>query len=177
MSWDFDRMCPFLQFQTEEASEESKGWFEAIYTWTMSWTTVHLSLDLLSSQPWTAFMSWHLWHFGIYVPFMFITLDKNVHWFQILMVGKSPSRLEMVRKGLDIQLEISTLDSLGKAIYDMFVFSVMVQDELTFFSCLLICCRHVWNNCNFSTKLALNSIQVDFVCKYGEILSIYEDMW
>ncbi|CAM6021756.1 unnamed protein product [Sphagnum balticum] len=30
----------------------------------------------------------------------------------ILMVGKSPSGLEMVLKGLDIQLEISTLDSL-----------------------------------------------------------------
>ncbi len=93
------------------------------------------------------------------------------------MAGKSPSGLEMVLKRLDIQLEISTLDSLGKAIYDKFVFSLMVQDELTFFSCLLICCRQVWNNCNFSIKLSLNSIQVDFVCKYGEILSIYEDMW
>jgi hypothetical protein len=59
------------------------------------------------------------------------------------MAGKSPSGLEMVLKRLDIQLEISTLDSLGKAIYDKFVFSLMVQDELTFFSCLLICCRQV----------------------------------
>ncbi len=31
------------------------------------------------------------------------------------------------------------------------------------------------NMCNFSMKLSLNSIQVDFVCRYGEILSIYED--
>jgi hypothetical protein len=140
MLWDFDRMCPFPQFQTEETSEENKGWF----TWTMSWTTVHLGLNLLSSQPCTAFISWHLWHFGIYVPFMFITLDKNVHWFQILMAGKSPSRVEMVLKGLDNQLEIATLDSLGKAISDKFVFSLMVQDGLTFLSCLLICCCQVW---------------------------------
>jgi hypothetical protein len=33
------------------------------------------------------------------------------------------------------------------------------------------------NICNFSMELSLNSIQVDFVCKYGEIISIYEDMW
>jgi len=39
------------------------------------------------------------------------------------MAGKSPSGLEMVLKGLDNQLEIATLDSLGKAIYDRFVFS------------------------------------------------------
>jgi hypothetical protein len=38
----------------------------------------------------------------------------------------------MVLKGLDNQLEIATLDSLGKAIYDKFVFSLMVQDELYF---------------------------------------------
>jgi hypothetical protein len=57
------------------------------------------------------------------------------------MAGKSPSGLEMVLKGLDNQLEIATLDSLGKAIYDKFVLSLMVQDGLTFLSCLLICCR------------------------------------
>jgi serine/threonine protein kinase len=70
-----------------------------------------LGSDMLSSQPCTTFILRHLWHFGIYVPFMFITLDENVHWFQILMGGKSPSRLEMVLKGFDNQLEIATLDS------------------------------------------------------------------
>jgi hypothetical protein len=74
---------------------------------------------------------------------MFITLDENVHLFQILMPGKSPSGLKMVLKGVDIQLEISTLDSLGNVIYDMFVFSLMVQDGITFLSCLLICCCQV----------------------------------
>jgi hypothetical protein len=59
------------------------------------------------------------------------------------MAGKSPSGLEMVLKGLHNQLEIATLDSLGKAIYDKFVFSLMVQDGLTFLSCLLICCGQV----------------------------------
>jgi hypothetical protein len=177
MLWDFGRMCPFLQFQIEEASEENKGWFEARYIWTTSWTTIHLGLDLLSSQPCMAFISWHLWHFGIYVPFMFITLDKNVHWFRILMASKSPSGFEMVLKGLDNQLEIATLDSLGKAIYDRFVFSLMVQDGLIFLLCLLICCCQVWNICNFGINLSLNSIQVDFVCKCGEILNTYEDMW
>jgi hypothetical protein len=53
----------------------------------------------------------------------------------------------------------------------------MVQDGLTFLSCLLICCCQVWNICNFSINLSLNSIQVDFVCKCGEILNTYEDMW
>jgi len=143
----------------------------------LSWTTVHLGLDLLSSQPYMAFISWHLWHFRIYVPFMFITLDENVHLFQILMVGKSAWGFEMVLKGLDIQLEISTLDSLGNAIYDKFVFSLMVQDGFTFLSCLLICCCQVWSIFNFTIKLSLNSVPVDFVCKYGEILNTYEDMW
>jgi hypothetical protein len=55
------------------------------------------------------------------------------------MAGKSPSGIELVLKGLDIQLEISTLDSLGKVPYYEFVFSLMVQDGLTFLSCLLIC--------------------------------------
>jgi len=55
------------------------------------------------------------------------------------MAGKSPSGIELVLKGLDIQLEIYTLDSLGKVPYYEFVFSLMVQDGLTFLSCLLIC--------------------------------------
>jgi len=83
----------------------------------------------------------------------------------------------MVLKGVDIQLEISTLDSLGNVIYDMFVFSLMVQDGITFLSCLLICCCQVLSIFNFSIKLSLNSIKVDFVCKYGENLNTYEDMW
>jgi len=59
------------------------------------------------------------------------------------MASKSPSGFEMVLKGLDNQLEIATLDSLGKAIYDRFVFSLMVQDGLIFLLCLLICCCQV----------------------------------
>jgi hypothetical protein len=59
------------------------------------------------------------------------------------MAGNSPSGLEMVLKGHDNQLEIATLDSLGKAIYDTFFFSLMVQDGLTFLSCLLFCCCQV----------------------------------
>jgi serine/threonine protein kinase len=172
------RCAPFYNFKLKKLQKRIKDALRPDIPEECPWTTVHLGLDLLSSQPCTGFISWHLWHFGIYVPFMFITLDKNVHWFQILMAAKSPSGVEMVLKGLDIQLEISTLDSLGKAIYDdKFVFSLMVQEELTFLSCLLICCCQVWNICNFSIKLSLNSIQVDFVCMYGEILSTYEDIW
>ncbi|CAM6048035.1 unnamed protein product [Sphagnum compactum] len=40
-------------------------------------------------------------------------LKDIFHIMQILMAGKSPSGLEMVLKGLDIQPEISTLDSSG----------------------------------------------------------------